>query len=455
MVAHHRNFRELVKISLCICLLIGVMYMLFVYRSVLKNSKSHWMRIWHDNLLRTDLNMKENDSEAIHIVQMLIGPKSVRFQTIFLKSLFMHHFEMGQPNPMPIHFHFLTDNVTRNIIEAKMASWRVNNVSMSFYPAEPIQARLGWMRSQHPATKVASMKLYIPEILNSSVSKILLLDSDVVFMVDAEEMWRLFDEFDKYQFLGMVREQAPVSFDLRAIGGNLQTYGFNAGIMMWHLKKISQDTWNKIWNRTHERRSKISSSYAAAEQTLINFVIMENPTILKELHCTWNLQMYEPVRSDNCWSTWNRSPGDGIESPKLLHADAVNKAENEFQALEPSALAKNVGDIKKRYIAIRSQYHLMNGYMFRHSPIEPPAFDIGRIMKRSYPDRQLLNSEKLCKSHWSFLKTWCQGVHHFVYNIYNRIHPLYVYQNHPILTNNSNQISLVVSVDFNKYVDYY
>ncbi|VUZ54258.1 unnamed protein product [Hymenolepis diminuta] len=177
---------------------------------------------------------------------------------------------------------------------------------------------------------------------------------------------------------------------------------------------------------------------------------MENPTILKELHCTWNLQMYEPVRSDNCWSTWNRSPGDGIESPKLLHADAVNKAENEFQALEPSALAKNVGDIKKRYIAIRSQYHLMNGYMFRHSPIEPPAFDIGRIMKRSYPDRQLLNSEKLCKSHWSFLKTWCQGVHHFVYNIYNRIHPLYVYQNHPILTNNSNQISLVVSVDFNK-----
>lgn len=119
--------------------------------------------------------MKENDPEAIHIMQMLIGPKSARFQTIFLKSLFMHHFEMGQRNPKPIHFHFLTDNLTRNIIEAKMASWRVNNVSMSFYPAEPIQAKLEWMRSGHPATKVASMKLYLPEILNSSVSKVCLL----------------------------------------------------------------------------------------------------------------------------------------------------------------------------------------------------------------------------------------------------------------------------------------
>lgn len=51
--------------------------------------------------------------------------------------------------------------------------------------------------------------------------------------------------------------------------------------------------------------------------------------------------MYEAGHSEDCLSTWNRPPGDGISEPKLLHADRVNKLETQFWLNENQELAKN------------------------------------------------------------------------------------------------------------------
>lgn len=83
--------------------------------------------------------MEERDPSAIHIMQMVLGSKSPRFQMVFLKSLLLHHFEKGEPNPAPIHLHFLTDSATRFIVEGILESWRLNQIRLTFYPAEPIQ----------------------------------------------------------------------------------------------------------------------------------------------------------------------------------------------------------------------------------------------------------------------------------------------------------------------------
>ena len=76
-------------------------------------------------------------------------------------------------------------------------------------------------------------------------------------------------------------------------------------------------------------------------KTLINAVILENPKILYALPCTWNLQMYERGHSEYCQSTWNRPAGVNISEPQLLHADRINKLENEFWLEEPKELAKS------------------------------------------------------------------------------------------------------------------
>ncbi|CDS40123.1 Glycosyl transferase family 8 [Echinococcus multilocularis] len=405
-------------------------------------------------LSQVDRNMEERDPSAIHIMQMVVGSKSPRFQMVFLKSLLMHHFEKGEPNAAPIHLHFLTDKATRFIVEGILESWRLNKIRLTFYPAEPIQAKIGWMRSKHSATKVATMKMYLPEILNSTVAKVLLLDSDAVFMTDVAELWRHFDQFGKYQFLGMAIEQAAMPFDFTRFGGEKRSFGYNAGIMMWYMQRLTQTKWDAIWQPTLKRAMVVYTWLPAAEQTLINAVILDNPDIFYALPCTWNLQMYEAGHSEDCLTTWNRPPGDNIPEPKLLHADRVDKLETHFWLKESKELAKNMVDITKRYIAIRSQYHRQNGYQFRHRPIEAPVFDFRGVMNRLHPHGQVVSATKLCQSRWQVFTPWCDDSKHFLFTLDHRIHPLYVSQDHSKLVENSNHVTLAVALDINNFSEF-
>ncbi|CDS40125.1 conserved hypothetical protein [Echinococcus multilocularis] len=428
---------------------------------------------------QVDRNMEERDPSAIHIMQMVVGSKSPRFQMVFLKSLLMHHFEKGEPNAAPIHLHFLTDKATRFIVEGILESWRLNKIRLTFYPAEPIQ--------------VATMKMYLPEILNSTVAKVsgqvleatdasltsyckhplknilrdlitervLLLDSDAVFMTDVAELWRHFDQFGKYQFLGMAIEQAAMPFDFTRFGGEKRSFGYNAGIMMWYMQRLTQTKWDAIWQPTLKRAMVVYTWLPAAEQTLINAVILDNPDIFYALPCTWNLQMYEAGHSEDCLTTWNRPPGDNIPEPKLLHADrqqqqqplvTLQNVRSHFHFADVSHIwntgdgtrigsfittseitiisvnicfAALVVDITKRYIAIRSQYHRQNGYQFRHRPIEAPVFDFRGVMNRLHPHGQVVSATKLCQSRWQVFTPWCDDSKHFLFTLDHRIHPLY------------------------------
>ncbi|VDK23231.1 unnamed protein product [Taenia asiatica] len=370
-------------------------------------------------LSQVDENMKNLDSSAIHIMQMVVGSNAPRFQIVFLKSLFLHHFEKGKPNPAPIHLHFLTDNATRVIIEGILESWRLNHIRHTFYPAEPIQ--------------------------------VLLLDSDTVFMTDVVELWQHFDRFGKSQILGMAKEQAIVRFDFTRFGSNKRSFGYNAGVMMWYMQRLTQTKWDSIWQPTFKLALKVYNLLPAAEQTLINAVTVQNPDILYPLPCTWNLQMYERVNSEDCLSTWNRPPGDGISEPKLLHADRFDKLETQFYLEENHELAKNVVDITNRYIAIRSQYHMKNGYQFRYQPIEAPVFDFRKVMSRLHPDGQVMSPTKLCLSKWQIFSPWCDNSKQFVFTIDHRLHPLYVSQDHKKLMENSCNVTLAVSLDINNF----
>ncbi|VUZ39594.1 unnamed protein product [Hymenolepis diminuta] len=118
---------------------------------------------------------------------------------IFLKSLIWHHFEEGGENAAPIHLHLLADSATKYILEGILASWRINKLRFTFYAAEPFQAISGWLRSHHPATKISTMKMYAPAILNYTVSKIIMMDTDCLFMTDITRLWDHFNNFRSLQ----------------------------------------------------------------------------------------------------------------------------------------------------------------------------------------------------------------------------------------------------------------
>ena len=73
-------------------------------------------------------------------MQMILGSKATRFQSIFLKSLFAHHFvNQNTTDPAPIHLHLLTDKATCTILKGIMGSWNVANIRVTYYAAEQYQ----------------------------------------------------------------------------------------------------------------------------------------------------------------------------------------------------------------------------------------------------------------------------------------------------------------------------
>ncbi|KAM7540719.1 hypothetical protein Aperf_G00000031588 [Anoplocephala perfoliata] len=415
--------------------------------------------------------MQEINPGAINIMQMVIGSKSPRFQTTFLKSLFAHHFNDRRANAAPIHLHLLTDAATRVILEAAISSWQIDNLRTTFYAAEPIQSKITWMTSSHPAASVATMKMYLPEILKSRVPQVLLLDSDIILLEDIVKLWNHFKSFDKYQFLGMALEQAPMYFNFKKIRGRRVDFGYNAGIMLWDLQKLTQKKWNAIWQPTFNRVRRISPYFIAAEQTLLNAVIVENPAIFYAIPCTWNVQMYEMGTPEVCKCTWNYPSDKDLPRPQLLHADKWDKREMEFKNNDSKW---DEADITQRYIIIRSQYHLMDGYQFRTKSSDFEAFDIRKVgcirylesmlwpwltlnlyfdqvMEELHPGGKVITPSSLCQTNLREFKIWCRSGKTMSFTIQHRIHPLYISSDYKKVTKNTNGVTLALGLTFSQF----
>ncbi|VDL58898.1 unnamed protein product, partial [Hymenolepis diminuta] len=243
---------------------------------------------------------------------------TVRFHVIFLKSLILHHFERGGPNAAPIHLHLLTDKASGYILEGILGSWRINKLRYTFYSAEP------------------------------------------------------------YYFLGMAPEPFNVYYDLTEFGGGKQSFSYNGGVIMWNLQRLTMKKWEALYKPAYERALKVFTRLTAAEQTLMTVVIMENPEILYRLSCHWNFQLYEGVIPEECPSTWNRPPAPDLLDPLILHGDRYDKRELDFSLNEPKTLANHVDDLWHHYIVIRSRIIQLDGYAFRHEPLEAPQFSFLR-----------------------------------------------------------------------------
>ncbi|VUZ39417.1 unnamed protein product [Hymenolepis diminuta] len=294
-----------------------------------------------NTLKSVDEKMNDTDPQAIHVMQTVMSSGTVRFHVIFLKSLILHHFERGGPNAAPIHLHLLTDKASGYILEGILGSWRINKLRYTFYSAEPYYARVSWMKSNHYSGKVSTMKLYIPEILNSTVSKVILFDTDCLFMTDIVHLWNHFDHFKPLQFLGMAPEPFNVYYDLTEFGGGKQSFSYNGGVIMWNLQRLTMKKWEALYKPAYERALKVFTRLTAAEQTLMTVVIMENPEILYRLSCHWNFQLYEGVIPEECPSTWNRPPAPDLLDPLILHGDRYDKRELDFSLNEPKTLANH------------------------------------------------------------------------------------------------------------------
>lgn len=68
------------------------------------------------------------------------------------------------------------------------------------------------------------------------------------------------------------------------------------------LSKLRKMNWPHLWRMIAERDLETMLSTSLADQDIFNAVIMQNPHILYELPCLWNVQLSDNTRSESCYT---------------------------------------------------------------------------------------------------------------------------------------------------------
>lgn len=73
-------------------------------------------------------------------------------------------------------------------------------VAVSFYDADDHLSEVSWISNTHYSGVYGLLKLIIPKIIQHTVTKrIIVIDTDLIFLDDIAKLWKLFDSFNHSQ----------------------------------------------------------------------------------------------------------------------------------------------------------------------------------------------------------------------------------------------------------------
>ncbi|GLD74142.1 LARGE xylosyl- and glucuronyltransferase 2, partial [Lates japonicus] len=149
------------------------------------------------------------------------------------------------------------------------------------------------------------MKLTLTKALPSDLSKVIVLDTDITFATDIAELWGIFRKFTDKQVIGLVENQSD--WYLGNLWKNHKPWpalgrGFNTGVILLYLERLRRIGWEQMWRLTAERELMSMLSTSLADQDIFNAFIKQNPILVHQLPCFWNVQLSDHTRSEQCYT---------------------------------------------------------------------------------------------------------------------------------------------------------
>ncbi|NXG77613.1 LARG2 glucuronyltransferase, partial [Baryphthengus martii] len=269
--------------------------------------------------------------ELLHVAIVCAGHNASRDVVTLVKSILFHR-------KNPLHFHFITDSVAHQILQTLFQSWMVPSVHVSFYNADDLKASTGfpfawsqpccgslqpevsWIPSKHYSGIYGLMKLTLTKALPSNLSKVIVLDTDITFATDIAELWAVFGKFSDKQVIGLVENQSD--WYLGNLWKNHKPWpalgrGFNTGVILLLLDRLRRLGWEQMWRLTAERELMSMLSTSLADQDIFNAVIKQNPALVYQLPCFWNVQLSDHTRSEQCYTE--------VSDLKVIHWNSPKK----------------------------------------------------------------------------------------------------------------------------------
>lgn len=78
-------------------------------------------------------------------------------------------------------------------------------------------------------------------------------------------------------------------------------FSYNTGVMLYHLEKMRNIFWDKLWSSVAKRTAIVYGSTRLGDQDIMNAVIKQNPKIVYEVPCQWNTQLSDHTLSYKCY----------------------------------------------------------------------------------------------------------------------------------------------------------
>ncbi|KAG7215239.1 hypothetical protein INR49_022671 [Caranx melampygus] len=230
--------------------------------------------------------------ELIHVACVCAGHNASRDVVTLVKSVLFHRRN-------PLHFHFITDTVANRILSSLFQSWMVPSVQVSFYDADELKSEVSWIPNKHYSGIYGLMKLTLTKALPSDLTKVIVLDTDITFATDIAELWGIFRKFTDKQVIGLVENQSD-----------------------WYLGNLWKN--HKPWpalgrgfNTDVKSKLRVASKLAKRQMDIFNAFIKQNPVLVHQLPCFWNVQLSDHTRSEQCYTE--------VSDLKVIHWNSPKK----------------------------------------------------------------------------------------------------------------------------------
>ncbi|XP_027006897.1 xylosyl- and glucuronyltransferase LARGE1 isoform X1 [Tachysurus fulvidraco] len=251
--------------------------------------------------------------ETIHMAIVCAGYNASRDVVTLVKSVLFHRRN-------PLHFHFITDSIAQQILASLFHTWMVPAVQVDFYDADELKSEVSWIPNKHYSGIYGLMKLVLTKTLPLNLQKVIVLDTDITFATDIAELWAVFHKFKGQQVLGLVENQSD--WYLGNLWKNHRPWpalgrGFNTGVILLLLDRLRKLRWEQMWRLTAERELMSMLSTSLADQDIFNAVIKQNPFLVHQLPCFWNVQLSDHTRSEKCYRD--------VSDLKVIHWNSPKK----------------------------------------------------------------------------------------------------------------------------------
>ncbi|KAF7260800.1 hypothetical protein EG68_01907 [Paragonimus skrjabini miyazakii] len=204
-----------------------------------------------------------------------------------------------------IRIHWIADE---NLLDA-MQNWfqqlQWKEVELNLYNVDKLISHVPSFPAPRTSGPATVFKMNIPYILSTDVTKVLFLDTDVLFNDDVRTLWAYFEQFLPKQAIGAACEQMPeCQSSCQHTYRFMRHQGINSGIMLLNLAKLRRIGWDGIWKRAAANQLSLISKLWLGDQGIFNTILISRPELLYPLPCEWNIQTYSSGGPECCPADW-------------------------------------------------------------------------------------------------------------------------------------------------------